>query len=196
LKEYLVVDRLLDLSEDLIRGFKSIKPYFVPVPRSGIYWVDFFYIIFLAFLQFNVTPFLLGGFASSLDLLTPWIVLVAVVHSYRTALGLAFLAAMMIEGHRSLPSGLYLCLYFMIVNALWLIREMLSWRNAYPWRICLMVACGWVVSFEGISLLVLSQNHVPTIGALFAGVIRILLMSLFGFLYVNWAVKVARGMEL
>lgn len=104
-----------------------------PRPNSGSLFLDTLFILLLVAFQSSIVSGLIGGSFVAFDLLTPWIVVTAVYQSYGRAMFLAFIGALAWESRVGMPAGTVICTYWILVNVIHFVRELLSWRHLVPW---------------------------------------------------------------
>jgi hypothetical protein len=124
---------------DWRQKLRTVAPYFIPRPTCGIRWVDFVYILVIGIIQYSVLPRMVPRWLV-IDILTPWFAVIAVIHPYPVALAMGVLSALIVEGHSMLPAGTYLCINFIILQIVYIVRELISWRKREPWLV-LLVSC-------------------------------------------------------
>jgi hypothetical protein len=116
-------------------------------PNTGFLWLDIFYLLLVGALQFSIIPSLLGRYVY-VDLLTPWLVINFVNQSLARSTVLAVIGALIIETHNAAPAGLFICIYWITLNLIHLVRDTLSWRHATPWIATFVLSELWVVLGE------------------------------------------------
>jgi len=126
---------------------RTVAPYFVPRPSCGIRWVDFAHVLVMGIVQYAILPRIVPNWLV-IDILTPWFAVIAVIHPYPVALAMGALSALMVEGHSMLPAGTYLCINFIILQVVYLVRELISWRKREPWLVLLVSSCVGAALFE------------------------------------------------
>ncbi len=143
-----MVEHIDESSWDNLRfRLRKAIPYLIPRPSSGIRWLDVTYVMMIGILQFTILPSL-GINWFRIEFLTPWVVAVAVVQPYSTALIIGIAAALVTEGRTSVPAGTMICAYTVIINIIFLVRDLISWRRPEPWLSAMGIAIIWTVGFE------------------------------------------------
>jgi hypothetical protein len=164
----------------------DLLPLLIPRPTSGVAWLDVFYVVIIGVLQFNIVPSL-GLSWFRVDLLTPWIVAVAIIQPYSLALLTGVVAALLIEGRTMIPAGTMVCTYAVIINVMYIVRDLISWRRQEPWLTALAGGTIWAIAFE---LFVEAMENAAFTFTWFSAlsIISRLACSLaFGLILVHWA---------
>jgi len=92
------------------------------------------------------------------DLVTPWLVYNFIVLSTPAAMVQGLLGALALEGHGSVPGGLYLCSYWIMGLAITMVKKHISWRNLMPWITTAMASQLWILLFESFVYLVKTSS--------------------------------------
>lgn len=119
-----------------------------PVPESVA--LDLLYIGELLLLQDYIIP---QFFAHKVfvDLLTPWMLIVFVFRAPWRMFLLASFAVLLLETHSGLPSGLYICLYWILGVTLYYARHNISWASFLPWGAVFLLSQVLMMGLEGVS---------------------------------------------
>ncbi len=133
--------------QDFYSQLRSHLAALIPRPHTGALWKDIAFLLVIVFLQTTVIPRILID-EVQFDLLTPWLVILSIRQQWPSATLLAVLAALSLETRSSAPAGLYLCIYWIMVNIIIQVRAALSWRHQVPWLITYLLASLWVNLFE------------------------------------------------
>ena len=72
---------------------------------------------------------------AKLDIVTPWIACVSIVHSAYLSIFVITFASFFLEAYYNLPKGQMLTCYFFIVCFINLTYPYLSWENSFSWGI-------------------------------------------------------------
>jgi len=150
-------------------------------PNTGRFWLDFLYVLAIVLLQQGILPSVFGN-RIYFDLLTPWLVVSSVRQSLFTSTFLAMVAALALESRSAVPAGMYICAYWILVNAVHFVRELFSWRHSVPWLFTFAIAGTWIAGFETFILLVVRgwrYFEFPWIGI---QLVRVLIVVAFGML--------------
>ena len=151
-------------------------------PHTGKLWLDIFYIFVLSALESSILKSL-GGAYGVIDLLTPWLCLSIIQKKAGPATLLVFVAALVQEAQSSVPSGTYICIYWIIANIIIQVRPALSWRSVTPWMVVFFLSSFFLILFESMVNIILS------------GVTRFDLMSSV-MLFVRLTISVLFGLYL
>ena len=126
---------------------KLLIPELKPRPNTGKLWQDILFLIVVVMVQVSLIPSLFGSYIK-VDFVTPWLAISFVRQKGLQGTLLLVVAALAIETHSSIPSGLYLCVYWIMANIIMQVRPTLSWRHQIPWLVMFAVSAIWVVIFE------------------------------------------------
>ncbi len=116
-------------------------------PNSGKLWVDILLLFIVSALHFSILPSLLGGYIY-LDLITPWLITTFVLSPLGKSIILAVIGGWVMETHSVAPTGIYICIYWMVAVGVHVTRSTLSWRHMTPWVLTYFASGFWVFLFE------------------------------------------------
>ena len=116
-------------------------------PHTGKLWLDVFYLVILAALESSILGSVSGPYLG-IDLMTPWLVLSVIQKKSGPATVIAIAAGLIQEAQSSVPSGTYLCIYWIVTNILLQVRSALSWRSATPWFVVFLFSCLFAIIFQ------------------------------------------------
>ncbi len=155
-----------------------------PLPNSLA--LEFLYIAELVVIQDFVFPQLFGR-TLSVDLITPWLMILFVFRAPLRVCLVAVFAILLLETHSAIPRGLYFCLYWMLGVFTFAIRHHISWKSPLPWFSVLALGQVFVVVLENLTFW--TQNFVLPVlwyESLFKIIFHIFLSCCFGlFLVMN-----------
>ena len=145
--------KLLEEREGLRSLIEDIRAMHF-LPNSGSFARDLIYILCACFLQLVIIPSFSSGYFT-FDILTPWLVITAIRQHAPAVTALTCVAALTIEMHGSAPAGMYLILYWIMINTMIQIRSTLSWRHSVPWVVSYFAAALWVHGGTALTLFLL-----------------------------------------
>ena len=153
---------------------------FTPRPHTQKLWLDVLFVLFIAAIHMTILPSVLGKYVK-VDLITPWLVIHFVVQRPFPATILAMISAFTLESHSAVPSGIYLCIYWIMGNVIMQVRTNLSWRHNIPWLAAFALAELWVILFETFVLVFTAGINMLTFTYLGAQLTRMISGVAFGF---------------
>ncbi len=165
------IDRLRDLPARLR-----------PRPNSSDLLLDTTFILLIVAVQSSIISGLIGGHFMAFDLLTPWVVVTAVRQSYARATFLALVGALAWETRIGMPAGTVICTYWILVNIIHFVRELLSWRHLVPWLTTFALTSLAAGLFEWFILGILRATPYVSWWSLLYLVLRIVSAVTFGLL--------------
>lgn len=162
--------------------FTKLFPH--PLPESPA--LECLYIAELVVAQDFIFPQIFGHNVS-IDMITPWLIILFVFRAPSRVLLVATVAAFLLETHSAIPRGMYFCLYWMLGVFTFAIRHHISWKSPLPWLSVLGLGQVFVVILENLTFW--TQNFVLPVlwyESLFKIILHILLSCCFGiFLVMN-----------
>ncbi len=184
-----MVEHIDESTWDSLRfRLRKAVPYLIPRPSSGIRWLDVTYVLMIGMLQFTILPSL-GVNWFRIEFMTPWVVAAAVVQPYSMSLIIGVAAALVTEGRTSVPAGTVICAYTVIINVIFLVRDLISWRRPEPWLSAMGLAILWSVSFEFFVEAMENPEFSISLTYLLQTAGRIAASFAFGILLQQWALR-------
>lgn len=170
-----------EFKEKWLRWFRELAP----CPLSGSLWRDTWSILLLIALQTTVLPSLLPEHLL-VDLLVPWLLFIFVAQpAYKTIL-LTSLAALGMETHLSVPSGLYLCSFGIFAIFILFLRHHISWRRPISWAVMFALFELWVICLENFFTAVrVGGWDFLTVTCIFSGVLRVAIGTVIGLILLD-----------
>lgn len=158
-------------------------------PCTGYWWADIFWLLVVANLNQQILPAIFGSHIP-IDILTPWLVISFIVGSPLQAFLMWFLGSMFLETTGSVPKGLYLCAYWIILSVLMLSRRTLSWKLVIPWLVTFFLSSFWISFFEMLMVSLRQDSKQLDFGYFFSEMVRIFLSCLIGMAMAqSWMVR-------
>ena len=167
-------------SHETRKYWTRLQPWLVPHPNSGKLWVDTLYILLIVAVQTVILPVFLNDWVA-VDLLTPWLMFILVNQPTSKVIALGAVAALSLETHISVPSGLYLCAYLIFGTLVLSIRHNISWRKPISWLVMFIAFELWVIVLENLFTVIRIQTwSFLDSPYLFANILRLALAGAFG----------------
>ncbi len=155
-------------------GWREFAKSWRPRPNSGSLVKDALFVLFVVFLQTTIFPSVLGSFGN-FDLVTPLIVVTAVRQKPLQVTLIAMLGAFALETKSAVPAGIYLCSYWIMINAFFQIRPALSWRYRTPWIASYALSVVWIGLFETFVLIFLHDTWSFSTSYIFQELVKLIL---------------------
>ena len=169
--------------EDWREKLKVLGPELIPRPNTGRLWQDCIFLLLICAIQLSILPSIFGPYIS-IDLVTPWLVTSIVRQNALSAGILCVVGASAIESHSSIPSGLYLCAYWIALTVIIQVRPTLSWRHRIPWLVNFIIAEIWIVAFEIFVTTVINRDALLDVLFWLSCIVKIPIATCFG-LYIS-----------
>lgn len=163
---------------------KALGPWLRPTPYSSRVWLDGLYLVFIGTVQLAILPSFLPT-NMVVDLVTPWLLIGFIRGTLSRTIFMAVLGAFLIETYSAIPSGFYVCSYFVIGVTLYLIRGSLSWRHRLPWFASLVASQAAIIAFEAFVIYLANLSEVLSPMYVLMQTARLALATAFGMYLVD-----------